>query len=112
MGRTARTSHSLIVLSSEPDTRVSESGDQSMSETPAMCASKVCSYLPVLACQTLMVLSAAFRGISNHHFTSPSSSYQGGGGTGGRNVQQLASHFPSGLNLTAETPSLWPLSVY
>lgn len=71
MGRTARTSHSLIVLSSEPDTRVSESGDQSMSETPAMCASKVCSYLPVLACQTLMVLSAAFRGHQQSPFHFP-----------------------------------------
>lgn len=39
----------------------------------------------------------------------------GEGGEGGERrggVQQLASHLPSGENLTAETPSLCPVRVY
>ncbi|CUS13086.1 unnamed protein product [Tuber aestivum] len=82
-GYTLATSQRRRVLSSEPETKVRESGAQSISDMPAMCPSNVCSYFPVFACHILIVWSA-----------------------------QLASHAPSGLNFTDETPILCPLSVY
>ena len=56
---TVATSHNLMDLSSEPDARILESGLQEMVEIPARCPSRVCSSLPVLESQILIVASAA-----------------------------------------------------
>lgn len=76
----AETSHNRIDLSSEPEARMLESGDQAMVDIPARWPSSVCSSRPVCASQIFIVQSA----------------------------EQLAIHFPSGENLTADTPFLWP----
>ena len=59
MRLTVATSHNLMDLSSEPDARILESGLQEMAEIPARCPSRVCSSLPVLESQILIVASAA-----------------------------------------------------
>lgn len=53
------TSQRRIDLSSLPDARVFESGDQAMIEIPAKWPSSVCRCFPVAVSQILIVASAA-----------------------------------------------------
>jgi len=69
-----------MVLSSEPEAKVQESGDQEMQFTPARWPVRVVWWAPVVADQIFMVASA----------------------------EQLAIQAPSGENFTAVTPRLWP----
>src|SRR5437588_12313901 len=104
-GHTLVTSQRRRVLSSEPETKVRESGAQSISDIPAACPSNVCSYFPVFACHILIVWSAAVGQLDYPHSDKNDSIERA-------HIQQLASHAPSGLNFTDETPILCPLSVY
>jgi hypothetical protein len=73
-------SHRRILLSSEPDAMMLESGDQAMVDMPARWPSSVCSSFPDALSQTLTVQSADADAI----------------------------HFPSGEYLTCDMPFLWP----
>lgn len=84
------------VLSSLPEQRSRESGDQDRSEIPAWWPVRVCSWAPERECQIFRVESAAVVRVNRL----ANLAYRGGGG-----LQEVASHFPSGENLTAEIPA-------